>query len=65
MEQIRAEHEQLGQNMDELQKQLQTVTARRVYLEGAFNELQAMLEEETGNVDDGTIEDATDKASKK
>lgn len=45
MKEIQAEHSKILDEVQKLNKQVQDLTARRIYLEGAFYELEKMVEE--------------------
>lgn len=46
MKEIQTEHSKILDEVQKLNKQMQDLTARRIYLEGAFYELENMLEED-------------------
>lgn len=53
MKEIQAEHSKILDEVQKLNKQVQDLTARRIYLEGAFYELEKMLKEDSDEyVDD-------------
>ena len=47
MKEIQTEHSKILDEVQKLNKQVQDLTARRIYLEGAFYELENMLKEDT------------------
>ena len=47
MKEIQTEHSKILDEVQKLNKQVQDLTARRIYLEGAFYELENMLKENT------------------
>lgn len=47
MKEIQTEHSKILDEVQKLNKQMQDLTARRIYLEGAFYELEKMLKEDT------------------
>lgn len=47
MKEIQTEHSKILDEVQKLNKQMQDLTARRIYLEGAFYELERMLKEDT------------------
>lgn len=47
MKEIQTEHSKILDEVQKLNKQVQDLTARRIYLEGAFYELEKMLKEDT------------------
>lgn len=47
MKEIQQEHSKILDEIQKLNKQVQDLTARRIYLEGAFYELENMLKEDT------------------
>ncbi len=46
MKEIQTEHSKILDEVQKLNKQMQDLTARRIYLEGAFYELENMLKED-------------------
>lgn len=46
MKEIQTEHSKILDEVQKLNKQVQDLTARRIYLEGAFYELEKMLKED-------------------
>ena len=53
MKEIQTEHSKILDEVQKLNKQVQDLTARRIYLEGAFYELEKMLKEDSDeSVDD-------------
>lgn len=58
MKEIQIEHSKILDEVQKLNKQVQDLTARRIYLEGAFYELEKMLKEDTDESEnDVPIED--------
>ena len=49
MKEIQTEHSKILDEVQKLNKQMQDLTARRIYLEGAFYELENMLRDESAN----------------
>ena len=47
MKEIQTEHSKILDEVQKLNKQVQDLTARRIYLEGAFYELEKMLKEDS------------------
>ena len=47
MKEIQAEHSKILDEVQKLNKQVQDLTARRIYLEGAFYELEKMMKEDS------------------
>lgn len=47
MKEIQTEHSKILDEVQKLNKQVQDLTARRIYLEGAFYELEKMMKEDT------------------
>lgn len=47
MKEIQTEHSKILDEVQKLNKQVQNLTARRIYLEGAFYELEKMMKEDT------------------
>lgn len=47
MKEIQMEHSKILDEVQKLNKQVQDLTARRIYLEGAFYELEKMMKEDT------------------
>ena len=47
MKEIQIEHSKILDEVQKLNKQVQDLTARRIYLEGAFYELEKMMKEDT------------------
>lgn len=53
MKEIQTEHSKILDEVQKLNKQVQDLTATRIYLEGAFYELEKMLKEDSDeSVDD-------------
>ena len=47
MKEIQTGHSKIFDEVQKLNKQVQDLTARRIYLEGAFYELEKMLKEDS------------------
>ena len=47
MKEIQTEHSRILDEIQKLNKQVQDLTARKIYLEGAFYELENILKEDT------------------
>lgn len=47
MKEIQMEHSKILDEVQKLNKQVQDLTARRIYLEGAFYELEKMMKEDS------------------
>lgn len=47
MKEIQTEHSKILDEVQKLNKQVQDLTARRIYLEGAFYELEKMMKEDS------------------
>lgn len=60
MKEIQQEHSKILDEIQKLNKQVQDLTARRIYLEGAFYELEKMLKEDTDNSEDAVVKDSAE-----
>lgn len=60
MKEIQEEHSKILDEVQKLNKQVQDLTARRIYLEGAFYELENMLKEDSDNSKDSVPSSSAD-----
>ena len=60
MKEIQQEHSKIIDEIQKLNKQVQDLTARRIYLEGAFYELEKMLKEDTDNSKNDVVKDSAE-----
>ena len=63
MAKIQEEHEKIVEKIQNLQSELNQMTTRRIQLEGAFNELGQMLEEEE-KAESASVKPTSKKESK-
>ena len=60
MKEIQQEHSKILDEIQKLNKQVQDLTARRIYLEGAFYELENMLKEDSDNSEDSVADSSAE-----
>ena len=60
MKEIQQEHSKILDEIQKLNKQVQDLTARRIYLEGAFYELENMLKEDSDNSENSVADSSAE-----